>query len=207
MKNNFKYVYIRAGGRGYGEDGNFYYDKQSQLFINACDYLKIPYGFYFLDEALNEEEADEEIDWIKDFIKEHSTNNNVLPVAIDVEYFDGKGRGDDSWEERVAIIDYIGSELDTANIENIIYANAKRASQYLSSINNDFWLAYYPTIDTIPTNWLADMKEQEAANNEELMAKTIGWQFTETGVSGSGIDIKLDVNLVKNNFFNKFTHK
>lgn len=207
LKNNIKYVYIRAGGRGYGEEGNFYYDKQYQLFINACEYLKIPYGFYFLDEALNEEEADEEVDWIKEFVNEHSTTCNVLPIAIDIEYFDGKGRGDEKWDERVAIIEYLGNKLDESKLDNIIYANAKRASQYLSTINNYFWLAYYPTLDTIPNNWLSDMSDQEAANNEELMAKTIAWQFTESGASGSGINIKVDMNLIKNNYFGKFIDK
>ena len=130
LKNDFKYVYIRAGGRGYGADGNFYFDKKYEMFIDACEYLKIPYGFYFLDEAINEEEADEEVEWVLDFVKKHSTSCNVLPVAIDIEYFDGKGRGDDKWEDRVAIIEYIGNKLDEAKIDNIIYVNASRANQF-----------------------------------------------------------------------------
>ncbi len=53
MKNEEKderYVYIRAGGRGYTE-GKIYYDNNFKMFRDACEYLKIPYGFYFIDEA------------------------------------------------------------------------------------------------------------------------------------------------------------
>ncbi len=207
LENDFQYVYIRAGGRGYGADGNFYYDKKYQQFINACEYLKIPYGFYFLDEALDKNEADEEIKWIKDFINKNSTSYNVLPIAIDIEYFDGKGRGDDKWEERKFIIEYLCQKLDEENIENIIYTNANRASQYFSEIDNEFWLAYYPSINEIPNVWLTEMTTQEAANNIDLMNKTIAWQFTETGVAGSGINIKVDVNIIKNEFFSRFINK
>lgn len=207
LENDFQYVYIRAGGRGYGADGNFYYDKKYQQFIKACEYLKIPYGFYFLDEALDENEADEEIKWIKDFINKNSTTYNLLPIAIDIEYFDGKGRGDDKWEERKFIIEYLCQKLDEENIENIIYTNANRASQYFSEIDNEFWLAYYPSINEIPNVWLTEMTTQEAANNIDLMNKTIGWQFTETGVAGSGINIKVDVNIIKNEFFSRFINK
>ena len=207
LENDFQYVYIRAGGRGYGADGNFYFDKKYQQFIDACEYLKIPYGFYFLDEALDENEADEEIKWIKDFLNKNSTSYNVLPIAIDIEYFDGKGRGDDKWEERKFIIEYLCQKLDEENIENIIYTNANRASQYFSEIDNEFWLAYYPSINEIPNVWLTEMTTLEAANNIDLMNKTIGWQFTETGVSGSGINIKVDVNIIKNEFFSRFINK
>ena len=31
------------------------------MFVDACEYLGMPYGFYYIDEALNSEEIDEEI--------------------------------------------------------------------------------------------------------------------------------------------------
>ena len=52
LKNNINYVYIRAGGRGYGKEGKFYTDPKYQIFIEACDYLSVPYGFYYIDEAI-----------------------------------------------------------------------------------------------------------------------------------------------------------
>ena len=53
IKNKLSGVYIRAGGRGYGAEGNFYEDEKYKEFVEACEYLEIPYGFYFLDEAMN----------------------------------------------------------------------------------------------------------------------------------------------------------
>ena len=60
LENEISYVYIRAGGRGYGSQGNFFEDKEYEKYIEACEYLGVPYGFYFLDEAINSKEIDEE---------------------------------------------------------------------------------------------------------------------------------------------------
>ena len=49
LENKISCVYIRAGGRGYGEKGNFYEDNKYKEYVEACEYLKIPYGFYFLE--------------------------------------------------------------------------------------------------------------------------------------------------------------
>ena len=156
-------VYIRAGGRGYGTEGNFYYDKNYKDYINACEYLGIPYGFYFLDEALNDEEIEEEVEFIKNFLNENAGPNHKLPVAIDID--------------------------------------AKIADLYLSTLNTEFWIAYYPDEGKIPDYWYFDT-DQEAAQNVELQKKTIGWQFTE---SGAGIDIPVDIDMsiMKKDFYKK----
>ena len=85
LKNNIKYVYIRAGGRGYGEAGNFYTDTNYKEYAEACEFLKIPFGFYFLDEAITSEEVDEEVKFIKEFIENNRYRSNTLPIALDVE--------------------------------------------------------------------------------------------------------------------------
>ena len=104
VENNINYVYIRAGGRGYGEDGNFYVDKQYQLYVDACEYLKIPYGFYFLDEALNSVEIDEEVNFIQDFLNKNAGPNCKLPVALDIEKHSEKGRTDNIWNMRAQLV-------------------------------------------------------------------------------------------------------
>lgn len=80
LENKISYVYIRAGGRGYGEKGNFYYDENFQMYKDACEYLNIPYGFYFLDEALDSKEIDEEVEFIKNFVKENAGKNCVCQL-------------------------------------------------------------------------------------------------------------------------------
>lgn len=199
LENKINYVYIRAGGRGYGSKGNFYEDTEYQKYIDACEYLKIPYGFYFLDEALDDKEINEEVDFIKEFLDKHSGKYCKLPVALDIEKHDGKGRADDIWNERAEIVQKLINKLNRKKIDNIVYTNAKTANLYLSSLDTKFWIAYYPQDEKIPDYWYFDTK-QEGAENMELYKKTVGWQFSETG-AGDEIIERVDLSLFKKEFY------
>lgn len=199
LKNKISYVYIRAGGRGYGEKGNFYYDKNYEDYIEACEYLKIPYGFYFLDEALNDEEIDEEVEFIKNFLNENTGKHCILPVALDVEKHDGTGRADNIWNDRDELVQGLIDKLNDENIDNILYSNAQTANLYLSSLKTKFWIAYYPEEDKVPDYWYFDTK-QDGASNNKLQKRTIGWQFTEHG-AGDEISEDLDLSLFKRDFY------
>lgn len=206
IKNDFDCVYIRAGGRGYGTKGNFYYDECYEMWANECEYLKIPFGFYFLDEALNNEEINEEVEFIEEFLEENDYEYAILPVALDIEKHDGKGRADEIWEERASLVSELIRKLKRKDIETIVYSNAKTASEYLSSVNTRFWLAYYPNLNgKIPDYWYTET-DQEPVQNEELMNKMIGWQFTENGV-GSIISDKVDVSLIYRDFLEDYINK
>lgn len=203
LNSNINYAYIRAGGRGYGEEGNFYKDTQYKLFIEACDYLGVPYGFYYIDEAITTEELDEEVKFMEDFIKENATENYKLPVVIDAEYHDGVGRADELWEEeRASLIIELIQKFKEKNIETIVYTNANLANKYLYEIDTKFWLAYYDLKNKVPDYWL-DKTDQEAGQNLDLMNKVVAWQFTETGV-GEQIPYEVDISIVKNEFFREF---
>lgn len=202
VQNDINYVYIRAGGRGYGEEGNFYTDTQYQTFIDACEYLGVPYGFYFIDEAINSEEVDEEVEWILDFLQKNGGENCVLPFSIDIEKFNVKARTDEIWDIRGKLVQELIDKLGNVGVETIVYSNAQKANEYLSDVNTNFWLAYYNLEDEIPNYWISDT-EHEVAENKRLMNKTIAWQFTESGVKNI-IKEKVDINIVKNNFFKQF---
>lgn len=199
---DINYVYIRAGGRGYGEEGNFYTDPKFKIFIDACEYLGVPYGFYYIDEAITEEELDEEVEFIKDFIEKNKTQMCVLPLAIDVESHDGVGRADELWEERAELISKLISKFNDKNIETIVYSNANLANEYLYEIDTKFWIAYYDLNNKIPSYWYTET-EQEAAKNEEFTKKIIGWQFTETGIEKNS-KYPVDFSIVNNSFFKKY---
>lgn len=202
VENNIDCVYIRAGGRGYGKEGNFYYDECTNMWADECEFLKIPFGFYFLDEALNTKEINEEVEFIKEFITENPYEYAILPVALDVEKHDEKGRADEIWDERADLVSRLIKRLKNEDIETIVYSNAKLASEYLSSINTKFWLAYYPELNgKMPECWYSDL-DQDAAQNEKLMKKMIAWQFTENGV-GNIISDSVDISLVYSNFLSK----
>jgi GH25 family lysozyme M1 (1,4-beta-N-acetylmuramidase) len=199
LENKINYVYIRAGGRGYGSKGNFYEDTEYQKYIDACEYLKIPYGFYFLDEALDDKEINEEVDFIQEFLDKHSGKYCKLPVALDIEKHDGKGRADDIWNERAEIVQKLINKLNRKKIDNIVYTNAQTANLYLSSLDTKFWIAYYPQDEKIPDYWYFDTK-QEGAENMELYKKTVGWQFSETG-AGDEVVERVDLSLFKKEFY------
>ena len=125
LQNKVSGVYIRAGGRGYGEQGNFYEDEKYQEYVEACEYLEIPYGFYFLDEALNDIEIKEEVQVIQTFLQKNAGPNCKLPIALDVEEHDGKGRADDIWLSRAELVQKLINSLKKENIESIVYTNAR----------------------------------------------------------------------------------
>lgn len=199
LENKISYVYIRAGGRGYGAKGNFYEDTKYKEYIEACEYLKIPYGFYFLEEALNDKEIDEEVKFISDFLEKNAGKHCILPVALDIEKHAEEGRTDGIWNERAELVQKMLNKLKKKKIETIVYTNAKLANLYLSSLDTKFWIAYYPEDGKVPDYWYFDT-EQEAAANTELFKKTIGWQFSETG-AGDIITNRVDLSLFKKEFY------
>lgn len=199
LENKISGVYIRAGGRGYGDEGNFYEDKKFQEYIDACDYLGLPYGFYFLDEALNDKEIKEEVEVIKKFLKENSTSNCKLPLALDIEDHEGKGRADDIWTSRSEIVEQLLKKLEKEKIDTIVYTNAQTANLYLSDLDTTFWIAYYPEVTSVPNYWYFET-EQDGASNTILNKKTTGWQFSENGIKNKILS-DIDLSLFKKSFF------
>ena len=142
---------------------------------------------------------DEEVQTISDFLKSNKRKNHVLPLALDVEKHDGKGRADDIWEDRSELVQELIDKLEEKGIKTILYTNAQTANLYLSDLDTKFWIAYYPEEDKVPNYWYFDTT-QPGASNLDLFKKTVGWQFTEKGV-GDDIIEKVDVSLFKKDFF------
>ena len=231
INNNINYVYIRIGGRGYGRNGKMYYDSETDFFTNACDYFGIPYGFYFIDEALNTYEAIEEANFVVDYIKDKNFLMNKLPIAIDVEYSYGKSRADNIWNNRTPILNTIIDELGKNGYDCILYANGARIDTYIKDVNCYFWSAMYPRNNKIPDLFYSDfIKREEKVNknnkdhvaesflsidinmadtgkinySDEYLKKVKAWQFTENGASENGINGLIDLSLVDNEFFLKY---
>ena len=235
LENDIQYVYIRLGGRGWGQSGSLYYDDDAIRYIESCEYLKVPYGFYFIEEAINEEELKEEVKYVKDFLDKNKTSMNVLPLAIDMEYQHGQGRTDNIWEARVILLNKLIDEFNKINENCILYANGARIEKYLKSANCKFWTAMYPQNGVIPeNNYKATIKIEQLENqlneltaiassnlttkvnqggtdtvyySDEFLDKVIGWQFTESGAKKDGIEDQIDLSLVNNKFFKEFIGK
>lgn len=198
LKQNINYVYIRAGGRGYGEAGNFYYDTEYKSFIEACEYLKIPYGFYYINNAKDDTEIKEEVEFMKDFIEKNSGEYYLLPLVIDLEDFEGEGRLDKLWSKRGDLTQKVVDEFSNNDIDTIVYCNAKLANKYLKNVNAKFWVAYYDQKNAIPTIWYDETNQGKNASST-FKSKIIAWQFTENGIGDDRY--KVDMSIVKNVFF------
>ena len=202
LKYGVNYAYIRLGGRGYGDEGKFYTDPNYQMFIEACDYLKMPYGFYYIDEAITDEELDEEVIFVQEFLNKNKTQMNILPLAIDAEYHDGVGRADEMWDERAELLSNLILKFKEKGIDTIVYSNANTAAEYLDELDTKLWIAYYDKKGEIPNHWYSET-DQEAALNEEFTNKIIAWQFTETGIDRNS-KFQVDFSIVDNRFFKQF---
>lgn len=179
-----------------------YLDTDFRVFVDACEYLGVPYGFYFLDEALNSEEIDEEVEFIKEFLKNNAGENCILPVALDIERHNGQGRADNIWNDRASLVQELINKLEAEDIDTIVYSNAHIANLYLSSLDTKFWIAYYPEENSIPDYWYFNIETQEGASNIELNKKTVGWQFSENG-AGDEVTARVDLSLFNIDFYEK----
>ncbi|MBR2744102.1 MAG: hypothetical protein IKE01_02235 [Clostridia bacterium] len=198
INNDIKFVYIRAGGRGYGKAGNFYTDPNADEYAKACEFLKIPFGYYFLEEAINSDEVNEEVDFITEYLNNHKYSYNKLPLALDVEKHSETGRADSIWDTRYNLINELTEKLQDKGNRVILYSNAKLANQYLNNVEAKMWLAYYPQVSEIPNYWYSDTSA-DGANNIDMMSKMIGWQFTENGTKNK-IKEKVDLSIVYSNY-------
>lgn len=227
LKYDLNYAYIRLGGRGYGVAGNMYLDEKVDIFVEACEYLGVPYGFYFLDEAVKVKEIYDEYDYIKEGLKRYNGNYNLLPLALDMENQHGDGRADNAWPNRVQLVNLLIEEFQKDNIECIVYANGARIETYLKDLNCYYWTAAYTLDDKIPKVFYDEFIRNEEEKNKKNPAniensilntkvnlgdtetiwysdnylnKVMGWQFTESAAKDDGIEGTLDLNLFKTRF-------
>ena len=132
-------------------------------------------------------------------MKKAKDKNCKLPLALDIEDHEGKGRADNIWNDRAPLVEKLINSLKKEKIETIVYTNAQTADLYLSNIDTTFWIAYYPKIASVPNYWYFETK-QEGASNVILNKKTMGWQFSENGIKNKILS-EVDLSLFKKSFF------
>ena len=135
----------------------------------------IDIGLYFFTQAINEQEAVEEANYVLDLVRKYDVNVRY-PIIIDTEYSTSKTNG---------VLDYEGraDQLDVATrtavcrafcdtIRNAGYIPAVYASKYwfydnldVSQLNSyDIWVAHYTTAKTTDYKYKYNM-----------------WQYTSSG--------------------------
>lgn len=161
----FSFAIIRLGARGYGSKGRVFLDEQFHNNMKGAKAAGLDVGVYFFSQAINEEEAQEEAD----FVLEHLNGYELdLPVVYDPEsILDAEARTDDvSGEQFTKNTLLFCEEIKEAGYEPMIYSNM-------------LWEAYkfdLAKLSEYPI-WYADY---EACPQTPYHFEF--WQYTESGI-------------------------
>ena len=172
-----EFVFIRIGYRGYGEAGTINLDQCFQDNIKGAQEAGLDVGVYFFAQAVNEEEAIEEAEFV---VKSLQGYELQLPVVYDPETI----RND------VARTDNVSGEQFTKNTR--AFCDCIRENGYEAMIySNMMWEAFefdLNQLSDIPI-WYADYEAlPQTPYNFSI------WQYTEQGHI-DGIEGTIDLNL------------
>lgn len=171
------YAFIRLGIRGYTE-GEILEDETFQTNINGALKNDIDVGVYFFTQALSEDEAEDEAEFVIDSIAPYKV---TYPVVIDVEAVTStNARGNDlTSDERTRYCITFCEKIKEAGYTPMIYGNLK-TFMLLLNIEEleeyDKWFAYYDEAYYFPYDFKI-------------------WQYTNKGkVSGIKGDVDLNIS-------------
>lgn len=141
------FAMIRAGYRGYGENGTLVEDSMFSKNILGAKSNGISVGIYFYTQAITEKEAKEEANFVLSLIKKYGVKPEY-PIAIDTELSPvATGRADNlSKEVRTKIVKTFCKTIQDAGYTPMVYANKYWLNDNLniSDLSNiDTWLAHY----------------------------------------------------------------
>lgn len=177
-----QFAFIRVGYRGYTE-GGIHEDAQFKTNIINARKAGIPVGTYFFSQAINEEEAIEEAQFVLEHVKDYGLE---LPIVYDPETI-----ADDS-----ARTTGLSKEQLTANA--LAFCNAVSEAGYEPCLYvNNMWQAYSLSMEQFNDIqiWLADYRDQpQSPYHFEY------WQYSYAGNGtkiGSDTDVDMDIRLVQ----------
>lgn len=172
-----EFAFIRLGFRGYGQAGNICLDKKYQQNMQRAQAAGVDVGVYFFSQAINEEEAIEEAQFV---LKQLEGYDLQLPVVYDPESI----IGDDSRTDGVSGEQFTKNslafcrEIQDAGYDVMIYSNMKWEAFELDLAQ----LAEYPI-------WYADYEPLPQTPYDFTV-----WQYSESG-KVDGIDGVVDLDL------------
>lgn len=174
------FVFVRLGYRGYYY-GNIVSDANALRNIDGAMKAGLDVGVYFFSQAINEEEAIEEANYV---LKMLNGRNLQLPIVFDPEFIrDATARTDDVSGEQftlntIAFLETVKAE----GYQTMIYANMPwLAFQYdLSKLTDyEIWYADYEKIPQTPYRYTY-------------------WQYSDHGhVDGIDAAVDLDIQILK----------
>lgn len=176
QRDGVSFAFIRVGNRGVST-GGLSQDNYFEYNVAAASQVGLDVGAYFYSQALTEDEAREEADFV---IERLRGRHITYPVAYDHERLSGTpGRADDlSPEQMTKNAAAFCERIASAGYEPIIYGSMKDLLRYnLPDLANyKIWLAQYNV------------------NSPTLNQHFTFWQYTNTGTV-AGIDGNVDLNI------------
>jgi GH25 family lysozyme M1 (1,4-beta-N-acetylmuramidase) len=171
-----EFAIIRSGFRGTTE-GKILQDDYFEDNIKGATKNGIDVGVYFYSQALNEEEALEEVQMMLDMIEPYDI---TYPVVIDVESAesDSARTASLSTDEYEKVAKVFCDAVQKAGYKPMIYGNVKSFTLLMDAVDvddYDIWIAYYGTPLYYPYHFNI-------------------WQYTSTG-SVDGISGNVDLNI------------
>lgn len=176
-----EFVMLRVGYRGYTE-GGLLDDEKFNEYAKMCNENDIPMGVYFFSQAISEEEAVEEAEFVINKIKDYKIS---YPVCFDTEEVsDTQARTNIEGiekEQRTKFCIAFCEKIKSAGYYPMIYASEnwiRRELIYEDLQEYDFWAPYY------------------RSENDFLYDFTM-WQYSDNGnVPGISGDVDLNVCMV-----------
>ena len=179
-ESGYEFCFLRIGFRGYGKEGKIREDKEFERNLRDAQEAGLDVGVYFFSQAINEDEAAEEAN----FVIEHLENKELqLPVVYDPE----------SILDDVARTDDISGEQFTKN--TVVFCNKIQDAGYAPAIySNMLWEAYeldLKELEGIPV-WYADYEEYPQTPYDFRY-----WQYTnEANINGIPGLCDADIELI-----------
>lgn len=178
-----EFAFIRLGYRGYGSEGTINLDQRFVENIEGAQRAGLDVGVYFFSQAINEDEALEEAQFVIDNLEGYELQ---LPVVYDPEsILDDEARTDN-----------VTGEQFTRN--TIAFCNAIKEKGHEPMVySNMLWEAFefnMSMLTDLPF-WYADYEEKpQTPYNFEF------WQYSNEGrIDGIGEAMDLDIQILKKN--------
>lgn len=174
------FVYIRIGGRGWGQAGVMYGDGMAETYYQGAKEQGLLIGAYFFSQATNPEEAAEEARYCLEYTKDWELD---LPIAMDWEYISEEARtaGISRRDLTDCVLEF-NKTIVQGGRKMCLYTGEFILQQWmypLELMEIPFWLAMYTTNMDYPYEFAA-------------------WQYTGSGrVPGVSTDVDMNIIPVK----------
>lgn len=180
---NVSGVIIRCGYRGYVV-GVISEDNKFRMYAEQCKAAGVPFGVYFMSQAITEDEAREEADYAVSMATAYGA---TLPIFIDSEDGDGTARevrADGlSQDQRTAVVRTFCEQVRSHGLQAGVYASEswfKTRLHYEMIKGNLIWAAKYGVNDG-------------TAHDQPALEKVDMWQYSSRGTV-PGVAGSVDVN-------------